>query len=56
MAYEKAVAALTQYRDKLDAVAEELLKKETLEGEDFQKLVGPKGRSDGQPVSTAPKE
>jgi len=33
---------LKEERDKLDLVAKELLEKETLEGEEFEKLVGPK--------------
>ncbi|MBI5045352.1 MAG: ATP-dependent zinc metalloprotease FtsH [Candidatus Levybacteria bacterium] len=40
--YKKAVRVLTQKREKLDVIAEELLKKETLDAEDFSKLVGPK--------------
>lgn len=40
--YKKAVGTLTRLRHKLDLVAGELIKKETLEGEDFEKLVGPK--------------
>jgi len=41
-AYKKAVSILTKLRDKLDVVAQELVKKETLEREDFERLVGPK--------------
>lgn len=40
--YKKAVLILTKLRDKLDFVAKELMKKETLEGEEFEKLVGRK--------------
>ena len=40
--YKKAVEILRKLRDKLDLVAKELMKKETLEGEDFERLVGPK--------------
>ena len=41
-AYRQAIAVLTKLRVKLDALAEELLKKETIEAEDFVKLIGPK--------------
>lgn len=38
--YKQAVSILAKYKTKLDAVAEELIKKETLEGEEFEKLMG----------------
>jgi cell division protease FtsH len=38
--YQKAVATLRTARAKLDAVAESLLKKETLESEDFEEIMG----------------
>ncbi|MBI4091154.1 AAA family ATPase [candidate division WWE3 bacterium] len=38
--YVKAKAILVKYREKLDRVAEELMKKETLEAEEFQTIVG----------------
>ncbi len=41
-AYEDALHVLQGLKDKLDKVAEELLKKETIEAEDFVKLVGAK--------------
>lgn len=41
-AYHQANAILTKLRKKLDMLAEELLKKETIEGEDFTALIGPK--------------
>lgn len=41
-AYEKAQSILKKLRGKLDVLAEELLKKETLESEQFEKLIGPK--------------
>lgn len=41
-AYETATKVLKKLRDKLDKLAEELLKKETLDNEDFTKLIGPK--------------
>lgn len=40
--YKNALAVLTKLRDKLDLLANELLKKETIESEDFVKLIGPK--------------
>lgn len=38
--YKQAAAILKKLRTKLDKVAEELIKKETLEGEDFEKIMG----------------
>ncbi len=38
-AYKRAVAALRQNRKKLDEVASVLMKKETLEGEEFEKIM-----------------
>ena len=40
--YRKAVAILKKLRGKLDLLAEELLKKETIESEEFERLIGPK--------------
>lgn len=40
--YRKAVEILKKLRSKLDILAEELLKKETLEAEEFERLIGPK--------------
>lgn len=40
--YANAVVILKKLRKKLDVLSEELLKKETLESEDFIKLMGPK--------------
>ena len=40
--YDKAKQVLLKIRDKLDLLAGELLKKETLESEQFEKLIGPK--------------
>lgn len=42
VAYTQAQAILKRLRKRLDMLAEELLKKETLESEDFEKLMGPK--------------
>jgi len=39
-AYAKALELLKKYRKDLDKVAEELVKKETLEGDDFVALLG----------------
>jgi len=41
-AYKNATTILAKLRDKLDVIAEELLKKETIEGDDFVTLIGPK--------------
>lgn len=41
-AFKQAMAVLTRLKDKLDVIAEELLKKETIEGDDFVKIIGPK--------------
>ena len=41
-AYNQAAEILLKYRDKLDVVAEELLKKETIDSDDFVRLIGPK--------------
>ncbi len=41
-AYKKAASILVKHKKKLDKLAEELLKKETLESEDFEALVGKK--------------
>jgi cell division protease FtsH len=40
--YREAVEILSKLRKKLDALAEELLQKETLESEEFEKLIGSK--------------
>jgi cell division protease FtsH len=40
--YKHAMEILTKLRDKLDVLANELMKKETIESEDFVKLIGPK--------------
>lgn len=40
--YKQAIDILGKLRDKLDVLAAELLKKETIEQEDFVKLIGPK--------------
>ncbi len=40
-AYERAKAILTQYREKLDAVAQRLLEVETLNREEFEKIFPP---------------
>lgn len=41
-AYKNATTVLVKLRKKLDALAEELLKKETIEADEFTLLVGPK--------------
>ncbi|MBI4080286.1 MAG: ATP-dependent metallopeptidase FtsH/Yme1/Tma family protein [Candidatus Levybacteria bacterium] len=40
--YKNATTILLKLRDKLDLLAQELLKKETIESEDFTSLIGPK--------------
>jgi len=40
--YRSALTVLKKLRKKLDVLAKELLKKETLESEEFEKLIGPK--------------
>lgn len=49
--YKSAVLVLKNLHSKLDMLAEELLKKETLDAEDFIKLIGPKV----QPATVAAK-
>ncbi|MBI2621450.1 MAG: ATP-dependent zinc metalloprotease FtsH [Candidatus Levybacteria bacterium] len=41
-AFDRTTKVLRRLRSKLDLLAEELLKKETLESEEFEKLIGPK--------------
>lgn len=38
--YQKALTIIKKFRKKLDLVADELLKKETLESEDFERIMG----------------
>jgi len=40
--YKQALTILRKMRNKLDTIASELVKKETLEGEDFERLMGAK--------------
>ena len=42
MCYKNAASVLSKLRDKLDLLAAELLKRETIESDDFIKLIGPK--------------
>ncbi len=42
VAYKRASAVLIKLRKRLDLLAEELLKKETIESEEFERLIGPK--------------
>ncbi len=39
-AYQKAQAALARFRDQLDRVAHELIRRETLSGDEFRQLIG----------------
>lgn len=41
-AYKQAMAVLKKHRKKLDVIAEELMKRETIEADDFVTLIGPK--------------
>lgn len=41
-AYKQATSILNRLRDKLDIIAEELIKKETIDSDEFIKLIGPK--------------
>jgi cell division protease FtsH len=43
--YKDAVKVLTGMRDTLDTLAQELLKKETIESDDFVTLIGPKAKA-----------
>ncbi len=43
-AYKQAVTVLSKLRPKLDLLADELMKKETIDSEDFINLVGPKAK------------
>jgi cell division protease FtsH len=44
-AYKQASEILSKLKTKLDVLAEELMKKETIESEEFSKLVGPRPSS-----------
>jgi cell division protease FtsH len=48
--YSRAVEILKKYRKKLDIIANELVKKETIEGEEFERL--PSTRSRRSPLLT----
>jgi cell division protease FtsH len=53
-AYEKARDILTQYREKLDAVAAKLLEVETLSREEFEAIIPPIGnKTNGTPIPLA---
>lgn len=43
--YKNALSVLTKSRDKLDNIAGQLLQNETIESEEFVKLIGPKKRA-----------
>lgn len=55
-AYVNATAVLKKLRKKLDLLAEELLKVETLESEQFEKLIGPKKILPGHKPAILPVE
>jgi len=46
VAYEKAAALIKNHRNELDGVAEMLIKKENLDQDEFEKIVGKKTKSD----------
>lgn len=54
--YEQATRVLKKLRKKLDLLAEELLKVETLESEQFEKLIGPKKLLPGHKPAFLPAE
>jgi cell division protease FtsH len=54
--YEEATRVLKKLRKKLDILAEELLKVETLESEEFEKLIGPKKLLPGHKPAFLPAE
>ena len=55
-AYDKAAKILKRLRKKLDLLAIELLKKETLESEEFERLMGPKKLLPGAKPAILPVE
>ena len=53
-AHDRAVAILTQYRDRLDAIAQRLIEVETLDATEFEKMfLSPEARQGNLP-SPAP--
>ncbi len=54
-AYKQAIAVLTKLRTKLDSLAGELLTRETIEAEDFVKIIGPKKALAGAAAKVPPK-
>ncbi len=54
--FEAATKVLKKLRNKLDVLAEELLKKETIEAEDFERLIGPKKLLPGSKPAVLPVE
>ncbi len=54
--YDRATKVLTKLRKKLDLLAKELLVKETLESEEFEKLIGPKKNLPGSKPAILPVE
>jgi cell division protease FtsH len=54
--YDQATKVLKKLRKKLDLLAEELLKVETLESEEFEKLIGPKKLLPGHKPAFLPAE
>ncbi len=54
--FENARKILRENREKLDLVTKELLEKETLEGDEFEKLVGPKKDKKEEKIEAEKKE
>ena len=54
--FDRATKVLKKLRKKLDILAEELIKVETLESEEFEKLIGPKKLLPGSKPALLPVE
>ena len=54
--YAQATKVLKKLRKKLDLLATELIKKETLESEEFERLIGPKKNLPGSKPAFLPVE
>ena len=55
-AYAQALEVLTKLKPKMDMLAEELLKKETIDSDDFERLVGPKKKVEKPKQKSTPKK
>jgi cell division protease FtsH len=54
--FDRSTKVLKKLRKKLDLLAKELLKKETIESEEFEKLIGPKKLLPGSKPAFLPAE